>query len=68
MQEQTDFTKLGDPEFFAERQRIREQLERLPEHHIDRAALASLYARTTDELQRRAADAWQDPERKPGAR
>ncbi|MGH3171302.1 MAG: hypothetical protein ACRDN0_36235 [Trebonia sp.] len=57
--QQTDFTKLDDPEFFAERRRLREQLERLPAQHIDRDALAELYEQMTDELTKRAASAWQ---------
>jgi hypothetical protein len=57
--QQTDFTKLDDPEFFAERRHVREQLERLPEHHTDRDALAELYEQMTDELTKRAASAWQ---------
>jgi hypothetical protein len=59
MQDHTDFVKLDDPEFFEERRHVRELLERLPEHHIDRESLAELYEAMTDELTKRAASAWQ---------
>jgi hypothetical protein len=55
----TDYTKLDDPEFFEERRRVREQLERLPEQHADRAMLAELLEKMTDEFVKRAASAWQ---------
>jgi hypothetical protein len=55
----TDFTQLGDPEFFEERHHVQEKLERLPEHHIDRASLTDLYDVMTREWDRRAASAWQ---------
>jgi hypothetical protein len=55
----TDFTRLDDPQFFEERRHVREKLERLPEHHADRAMLTDLYAAMTTELDRRAASAWQ---------
>lgn len=55
----TDYTKLDDPEFFEERRRVREELERLPEHHADRATLAALLEEMTDEFVKRAASAWQ---------
>ncbi|MGH3278250.1 MAG: hypothetical protein ACRDNW_03840 [Trebonia sp.] len=55
----TDFTKLADPEFFEERRHVREKLERLPEHHTDRASLADLYEAMTEEFTRRARSAWQ---------
>jgi hypothetical protein len=61
MHEQTDFTKLNDPEFFEERRHVRERLERLPEHHAGRATLAELYEKMTRELTRRAAHAWEAP-------
>jgi len=55
----TDFSRLDDPQFFEERCHVREKLERLPEHHADRASLTDLYAAITTELDRRAASAWQ---------
>ena len=50
-----DFTKMGDPEFLAERRRVREQLEHVPEVS---AELAALYQRLNDEFDRRASAAW----------
>lgn len=58
MNDDTVFSSLGDPEFFEERQRIREQLEQLPPGHADRARLTELYEALTDELTSRAAAAW----------
>jgi hypothetical protein len=55
----TDFTRLDDPQFFEERRHVREKLERLPEHHVDRASLADLYEAMTREFEQRAASAWQ---------
>jgi hypothetical protein len=55
----TDYTQLDDPEFFEERRRVRDELERLPAHHADRATLAELDEAMTDEFTRRAASAWQ---------
>jgi hypothetical protein len=55
----TDYTQLDDPEFLAERRHVRERLERLPEHHADRAELTVLYQAMTAEFDRRAASAWQ---------
>jgi hypothetical protein len=57
----TDYTGLDDPQFFEERRHVREKLERLPDHHADRASLTDLYAAMTTELDRRAARAWQQP-------
>ena len=54
----SDFINLDDPEFMEERRRVREQLERLPAGHAERARLDSLYAAMTQELDRRAASAW----------
>jgi hypothetical protein len=50
-----DFTKMGDPEFLAERRRVREQLEHVPDVS---AELAALYQRLNDEFDRRASAAW----------
>jgi hypothetical protein len=58
MNKQTDFTKLDDPEFFKERRRVREQLECLPAHHVERESLVELYDAMTDEFTKRAASAW----------
>jgi hypothetical protein len=49
MHEQADFTNLDDPEFFKERRRVRERLERLPARHVDQEiALAVLEFAWTD--------------------
>jgi hypothetical protein len=61
MREQTDYTKLDDPEFFEVRRHVRERLEGLPEHHAGRATLAELYEEMTSELTRRAANSWEAP-------
>jgi hypothetical protein len=50
-----EFAKMGDPEFLAERARVREQLEHVPEVS---AELTELYQRLTDEFDRRASAAW----------
>ena len=50
-----DFTKMSDPEFLAERRRVREQLEHVPDVS---AELAALYQRLNDEFDRRASAAW----------
>lgn len=55
---QTDFTDLGDPEFLTERSRVRALLEDTPEHARNHAELVTLYARLTDEFDRRAGRAW----------
>jgi hypothetical protein len=52
-----DFTQLSDPVFLAERRRVRELLERTPEHEVS-ASLADRYERLTDEFLRRARLAW----------
>ena len=49
-----DFTKMSDPEFLAERRRVREQLEHVPDVS---AELAALYQRLNDEFDRRASAA-----------
>jgi hypothetical protein len=53
-----EFSGLGDPEFFEERRRVRQQLEQLPPGHADRARLTEVFEAMTDELTRRAATAW----------
>jgi len=50
-----DFAKMTDPEFLAERARVREQLAHLPEAAAD---LTALYQRLNDEFDRRASAAW----------
>ena len=60
---QTDYTHLDDPALFAERRRVRETLEHLPEGHTDRQALNQAYEALTSEFDRRARAAWQQPQR-----
>jgi hypothetical protein len=56
-EEYEDFTGMGDPEFLAERSRVREELEHTP-GHVARAELAARYRRLDDEFIRRARVAW----------
>jgi hypothetical protein len=56
--EPDDFRLLDDPDFLAERRRVREALERAPEQSPGRARLAARYAALTAEFDRRAARAW----------
>ena len=50
-----DFAMMDDPEFLAERARVREQLEHVPGVS---AELTELYQRLNDEFDRRASAAW----------
>ena len=56
--EPADFRQLADPEFLAERRRVREPLERAPEESPGRARLAARYAAMSAEFDRRATRAW----------
>ncbi len=56
--EQVDFSQLDDPDFLAERRRVREELEHTPEQSPDRAGLAARYEAMSAEFDRRAARAW----------
>lgn len=58
MHEQPDYTTMSDPDFLAERRRVREQLERMPKQDPKRAALAATYAALTREFLARAGRAW----------
>ncbi len=53
-----DFAQLDDQQLFAERRRVRQQLEHLPERSVDRAELGKLHAALTREFDRRARAAW----------
>jgi hypothetical protein len=53
MDDDTDFTRLGDPEFLAERRRVREELE-----HKPTVELTAQYERLDEEFLRRARIAW----------
>jgi hypothetical protein len=57
MSSDEDFTQLDDPEFLAERRRVREELEHTPEHEVS-PGLAARYQQLDDEFLRRAAIAW----------
>jgi hypothetical protein len=54
-EEDSDFTKLDDPAFLAERKRVREELERAPAANEE---LAAHYQQLNDEFIRRARAAW----------
>jgi hypothetical protein len=56
--EQFDFRELDDPEFLAERRRVREVLEDTPEESPGRAGLVAAYEAMSTEFDRRAARAW----------
>ena len=53
-----DFTKMTDPEFLAERRRVREMLEHTPEHEVS-AALAERFEKLDEEFIRRARISWE---------
>ena len=53
MDNDTEFTTLGDPEFLAERRRVREELEDRPT-----VELTTRYERLSEEFLRRARIAW----------
>lgn len=55
---ETDYRKLDDPAFIAERARIRECLARTPTEAADHAKLTTLYEAMTEEFDRRARAAW----------
>jgi len=57
MSDSDDFTKLDDPQFLAERRRVREALEHVPENQPD-AELLSRFHRLNEEFLRRARIAW----------
>lgn len=54
-----NFTQLDDPEFLAERARVRGLLEYEPANTVARAELERAYEALTDEFCRRASIAWQ---------
>jgi hypothetical protein len=56
-EEDSDLTTMGDPEFLAERARVRAQLEYAPENAVS-ADLAARYQQLNDEFDRRASAAW----------
>ena len=54
-----DFTNMTDPEFLAERRRVREALEHTPELDVS-ATLTDRYERLNEEFLRRARISWAD--------
>jgi hypothetical protein len=56
--EQDDFRLLADPDFLAERRRVREALEHAPERSPGRTRLAARYEAMSAEFDRRASRAW----------
>jgi hypothetical protein len=52
-----DFTAMNDPDFLAERRRVREALERAPEQEVG-SALADRFRELTEEFLRRARISW----------
>lgn len=55
---QTDYRELDDPEFLAERARVRDLLEKTPEESADYPGIAQLFADMDAEFIRRARCAW----------
>lgn len=54
-----NFTELDDPDFLAERARVRGLLEDQPENSVGRAELERVYEAMTAEFCRHARIAWQ---------
>jgi hypothetical protein len=52
-----DFTKMTDPEFLAERRRVREALELVSEQEVS-STLADRFERLNEEFLRRARLSW----------
>jgi len=52
-----DFTAMNDPDFLAERRRVREALEHTPEQEV-RSALVDRFWRLNEEFLRRARISW----------
>ena len=55
--DEDDLTTMDDPDFLAERRRVREALEYTPEREV-RSALADRYWKLNEEFLRRARIAW----------
>ncbi len=51
------FAKMTDPEFLAERRRVREELEHTPEQEVS-AALTDHFEKLNEEFLRRARISW----------
>jgi hypothetical protein len=52
-----DFSAMSDPDFLAERRRIREELQHTPEHELS-PELTARYEKLDEEFLRRASRAW----------
>jgi len=52
-----DFTAMNDPDFLAERRRVREALERTPEQDV-RSVLVDRFRELNEEFLRRARISW----------
>ena len=52
-----DFSTMSDPDFLAERRRVREELEHRPEYEVS-PELAARYQELDQEFLRRASLAW----------
>jgi hypothetical protein len=57
MSDTDEFATLDDPEFLAERRRVREALEHTPDHEVA-PELAARFERLDEEFIRRARAAW----------
>lgn len=57
-EEPSDFTRLDDTALLRAREQMRAELQRLPPHSADHAALAAHYDASLDELVERARTAW----------
>jgi hypothetical protein len=55
--DENDLTKMTDPDFLAERRRVREELEHTPEQDVS-AALTDRFEKLNEEFLRRARIAW----------
>lgn len=55
MDDLSDIAEMNDPDFIAERSRVRDEMESAPS-----AALTKRYQRLNDEFDRRAAAAWKE--------
>jgi hypothetical protein len=55
--DEDDLTTMDDPDFLAERRRVREALEHMPEREVS-SSLAERYSRLNEEFLRRARLSW----------
>jgi hypothetical protein len=58
MTSDNDLTKMNDPDFLAERRRVRDELEHIPEQEVN-AALTDRFEELNEEFLRRARIAWE---------